>query len=159
MFHFEPITTANIISLFQVVAVIFGFYFSTQSLNATRASIGLAAQSLSATRDNIALATKNAQVQLYNNMLIQGRELQLKFMDGMAAGPDKDKVFIGIIIAYYASCFELGNILVLPDNAKKLLDNDVKESMNQKPFRARWDEVKNLHSKEFIRYVDALPGV
>jgi|SRR5579872_3647711 len=152
MFHLEPISTANIISLVQVAAVIVGFYFSVQSLN-------LAAKSLGATRDNIALATKNAQVQLYNNMLMQGRDLQLKFMDSLPVGPDKDKVFIGIIIAHYASCFELRNILDLPDNAKKLLDDDVKQSMLQKPFKARWDEVKNLHSKEFIRYVDSLPGV
>ncbi len=152
MVHLEPITTTNIISIVQVFAVILGFYFSWKSLDS-------ATQSLDATRVNIALATKNAQSQLYNNMLIQGRELQLKFMDDMAPEDEKHKIFMGIIFAYYASCFELRSILDLPDNAKKLLDNDIKESMRQEPFRKRFDEVKHLLSREFVQYVIGLGGV
>jgi hypothetical protein len=146
MFHFEPISTTNIISIAQLVAVIAGFYFSWSALNATRTSIEL--------------ATKNAQVQLYNDMLVQGRELQLKFMDDLVpAGDSKTKFFMGIIIAYYASCFELRGVLSLPPSAIKLLDNDVRESMRTPEFRRRFDELRNLHSREFGQFVDGLRGV
>jgi hypothetical protein len=146
MFSLEPITTTNIISIFQLIAVIAGFYFSVKTLNATRT--------------NIELATKNAQVQLYNNMLSQGRELQLKFMDDLVKGEkEKTKLFMGIIIAYYASCFELRRVLSLPASAEKMLDNDVRESMREPPFRDRFNELRNLHSKEFGAFVDSLRGV
>jgi hypothetical protein len=112
------------------------------------------------TRPSIALATKNAQVQLYNNMLSQGRELQLKFMDDLVKDDKaKTKLFMGIIIAYYASCFELRRVLSLPPSAEKMLDNDVKESMRDAAFRARFAELRMLHSKEFGAFVDGLPGV
>jgi hypothetical protein len=173
MFNFEPISTTNIISIVQVIVVILGFYFSwktldatrtniglaTLSLDATRTNIGLATQSLDATRTNIGLATQNAQAQLYNNMLIQGRELQLKFMDNLIPKDERQKFFMGIIIAYYASCFELRRVLSLPESAVKLLDNDVKESMREAPFRARFEELRNLHSREFGEYVHGLRGV
>jgi hypothetical protein len=173
MFHLEPISTANVISIVQVIAVMVGFFFSWQSLNAARQSIGVATQSLdathknialataslNATRENIGLATKNAQVQLYNNMLIQGRDLQLKFLDDMVSENEKVKTFQGIVIAYYASCFELRSILDLPENAKKLLDSDIKESMRQKSFRDRFEELRHLHSQKFGEYVNSLKGV
>ncbi len=159
MFHFEPISTTNIISIVQLIAVIVGFYFSWKTLDATRTNIGLAAQSLDAARTNIGLATQNAQVQLYNNMLIQGRELQLKFMDDLVPTGEKVGFFMAIIIAYYASCFELRMVLSLPESAEKLLDNDVRESMRDPAFRARFEELRNLHSREFGEYVNGLRGV
>jgi len=153
MFHFEPISTTNLISIVQLIAVIAGFYFSWRTL-----VLGL--QSLNATRTNIELATKNAQSQLYNNMLIQGRELQLRFMDDLVPeGAPKTKFFMGIIIAYYASCFELRRVLSLPTSAEKLLDNDVRESMRDTAFRQRFEELRGLHSREFGQYVDSLRGV
>ncbi|MCA1495854.1 hypothetical protein [Bradyrhizobium sp. NBAIM14] len=153
MFKFEAITTTNIISIIQLLAVIAGFYFSWRTL-----MLGL--QSLNATRANIELATQNAQSQLYHNMLIQGRGLQLKFMDDLVPeGETKTKFFMAIVIAYYASCFELRQVLSLPASAIKLLDNDVKESMRDPSFRQRFDELRNLHSREFGQYVDSLRGV
>jgi hypothetical protein len=153
MFRLEPITTTNIISIVQLGAVIAGFYFSWRTL-----ALGL--QSLNATRINIELATQNAQSQLYHNMLIQGRGLQLKFMDELVSeGQPKIKFFMAIIIAYYASCFELRQVLSLPPSAGKLLDNDVKESMRDPTFRQRFEELRNLHSLEFGQYVDRLRGV
>jgi hypothetical protein len=153
MFKLEPISTTNIISIVQLVAVIAGFYFSWRTL-------GLGLQSLNATRANIEIGTQNAQSQLYHNMLIQGRGLQLKFMDDLVpAGDPKTKFFMAIIIAYYASCFELRQVLSLPSSAVKLLDNDVKESMRDPTFRQRFEELRNLHSREFGQYVDSLRGV
>ena len=146
MFKIEPITTTNIISILQLLAVIAGFYFSVKTLVSTRT--------------NIELATKNAQVQLYNNMLNQGRDLQLKFMDDVIKNEkEKTSVFIGIIIAYYASCFELRRVLSLPPSAEKMLDNDIRESMRDPTFKARFEQLRNLHSKEFGAFVDSLRGV
>jgi hypothetical protein len=160
MFHLDPISTTNIISIVQLIAVIAGFYFSWKALDATRTSIGIATKSLDAARTNIGLATQSAQAQLYSNLLIQGRELQLKFMDDhVTAAAEKAKFFIGIIIAYYASCFELRRVLSLPESAQKLLDSDVKEAMRDDAFRKRFEELRLLHSREFGEYVDRLRGV
>jgi hypothetical protein len=184
MFHLEPVSTTNIISILQLCAVVAGFYFSWKALEATRTSIGVATQSLRVAGENLGLATKslgfagenlglatkslglatqNAQVQLYNNLLSQGRELQLRYMDeflkGEQVSEDKVNFFMGVVIAYYASCFELRTILTLPENAKKLLDSDVKESMRQEPFKKRFNELREFHSKEFGQFVDGLRGV
>jgi hypothetical protein len=159
MFHLEPISTTNIISVLQLIAVIVGFYFSWRALDATRTSIGIAAQSLDAARRNIGLATQNAQVQLYSNLLIQGRALQLKFLDDHVPSDEKVRFFMAIIIAYYASCFELRRVLSLPESAEKLLDNDVRESMRDAAFRSRFEELRNLHSRDFGEYVNGLRGV
>jgi len=159
MFHLEPISTANILTVVQIIVVVLGFYFSKKSLDAAGTSVGIATHSLEAARQNIELATRNAQSQLYSNLLIQGRTLQLKFMDDHVPDKDKTKFFMGIIIAYYASCFELRQVLSLPENAKKLLDNDVRESMRDSVFRQRFEELRNLHSREFGIYVDGLRGV
>lgn len=166
MFRFDPISTSNIISIVQLVAVIGGFYFSWNSLNATHTQIGLASQSLNiavtnlnTASDNLKLATDNAKAQLYNQMLMQGRELQLKFMDLLVPEPEKAKFFMAIIIAYYAGCFELRRVLSLPEYTARLLDNDIKESMRDNAFRERFDELRNLHSKDFGKHVDELRGV
>jgi len=159
MFHLEPISTTNILTVVQIIVVILGFYFSKKSLDATGTSVGIATQSLEAARKNIELATQNAQAQLYSNLLIQGRTLQLKFMDDHVPEDDKAKFFMAVIIAYYASCFELRRVLSLPVSAEKLLDSDVKESMRDPAFRQRFDELRNLHSREFGEYVNSLRGV
>jgi hypothetical protein len=95
VFHLEAISTSNIIGKIQVLVVLAGFYFSWQSLEATRTSVGFASQniqiaaqnlriaatSVTTASESLRLATANAQSQLYNQMLSQGRVLQLKFMD------------------------------------------------------------------------------
>lgn len=159
MFHFEPISTTNILTVLQITVVILGFYFSKKSLDAAGTSVGIATQSLEAARKNIELATQNAQAQLYSNLLIQGRTLQLKFMDDHVPEDNKAKFFMAVIISYYASCFELRRVLSLPASAEKLLDSDVKESMRDPAFRQRFDELRNLHSREFGEYVNSLRGV
>jgi hypothetical protein len=157
--HLEPISTTNILTIIQIIVVILGFYFSKKSLDAAGRSVGIATDSLEAARKNIQLATQNAQSQLYSNLLVQGRALQLKFMDDLVPDKDKAKFLQGVIIAYYASCFELRQVLSLPENAKKLLDNDVKESMRDPSFKQRFEELRNLHSREFGIFVDGLRGV
>jgi hypothetical protein len=159
MLDLEPISTTNILTILQILVIVLGFYFSKRSLDAASTSIGIATQSLEAARKNVELATQNAQAQLYSNLLIQGRTLQLKFMDDHVPDNDKANFFMAVIIAYYASCFELRRVLCLPASAEKLLDSDVKESMRDSAFRQRFDELRNLHSREFGDYVDRLRGV
>src|SRR5262245_30987790 len=99
MVKLEPLTTTNFISIVQVIAVIAGFYFSWRSLNAAA--------------ENLRLATRSAQAQLFNQIAIQGRELQYKFMDtflnenqSQSSLQQKQELFLGTVIGYYASCFE-----------------------------------------------------
>lgn len=177
MFDLQPVTTANIISIAQIIVVVAGFYFSWKSLEAAKTSIGIAANNLqvaatsvNTASQNLKLATDNAQAQLYNQMLAQGRELQLRFMDIVVQTPPtaskereefmkKVRFSIGIIIAYYAGCFELRRVLSLPDSANRLLDNDIRESMRDETFRKRWDEIKHLYSQQFNQYVNSSIGV
>lgn len=159
MFHLEPISTTNILTIIQIIVVILGFYFSKKSLDAAGKSVGIATDSLEAARKNIQLATQNAQAQLYSNLLIQGRTLQLKFMDDHVPDEKKVEFFMNVIIAYYASCFELRRVLSLPPTAEKLLDSDIKEAMREPAFRNRFEELRGLHSREFGEYVDGLRGV
>jgi len=84
MFHLEPVTTTNLFSVVQIIVMILGFYFAYNSLQATQTSVALAAQNLQVASQNLQTAanslnlnTANAQAQLYNQMLMQGRDLQL----------------------------------------------------------------------------------
>jgi hypothetical protein len=52
MFDFQPITTANLFTLAQILVVAIGFIFSWRSLEAARGS-------LDATRENVRLATQS----------------------------------------------------------------------------------------------------
>ena len=179
MFNFEPVTTSNVISILQIAVVLFGFIFSWRSLEATRANIKIASQSLDETRKNIAigtnslstasksltLATSNAQAQLYNQMVIQGRDLQYKFIDLYLDGEteeDRKKrqdQYTGTVLSYYAACYGLRSILDLPPSITKLLDDEVKQSMRAEPIRKKWDQISDNFSKEFIEYVGRLKGV
>lgn len=151
MFKLDPISTSNIFSIIQILVVIGGFYFSWRSLRA-------AIQTLS-------LGTRNAQAQLFNQMVVQGRDLQYKFMDIFLSGTtpteieQKQKHYIGTVIGYYASCFELRNVLELPEQVQKLLDSEIRELMREKQVRDKWDEVKHLHSQSFVTYVESNRGV
>ena len=151
MFNIEPLTTANLISIIQVIVVLFGFYFSWRSLQAAIKTLSL--------------GTKNAQAQLFNQMVIQGRDLQYKFMDIFLPGSTaaeveaKRKMYTGTVIAYYASCFELKNVLALPGQVEKLLDAELKELMREKQVRDKWDEIKHLHSQSFVSYVESNRGI
>lgn len=96
MFTLTPISTSNLFSAVQIVVVILGFYFSWKSLDATRksvqvasehlrvageslaatqASVNLAAQNVKIASDSLDHGTKNAQAQLFNDMVVQGRDL------------------------------------------------------------------------------------
>jgi len=165
MFDFEPITTSNVITVVQILVVVAGFFFSWRSLEATRASITIATANLATAATSLGLATSNAQAQLYNQMVLQGRDLQYKFMEIFYGGKtpeDEQKrrdLYTGVVIAYYAACFELRKVLALPESVEKLLNAELKELMRQTPFRNMWDGVKHLHSKEFIAHVNSLAGV
>ena len=151
MFKIEPISTTNILSILQILVVVGGFYFSWRSLEAAIKTLSL--------------GTRNAQAQLFNQMVIQGRDLQFKFAELFHGGNDEKNLkarqdhFIGTLLGYYSSCFELKNVLELPSNAEKLLKEDLRELMREGQVRKKWDDVKHLHSKEFVAYVDSVRGV
>lgn len=71
----------------------------------------------------------------------------------------KRKLYTGTLIGYYASCFEIRSVLPLSANAIKLMDADLRELMREKQVRDKWDEIKHLHSVEFVRHVDEIRGV
>ena len=121
IFDLQPLTTTNLLTIIQIGFVVFGFWFTYESIKTASASF--------------ALSTSNAQAQLYSQMLAQGRDLQFKFADLFFPGPEgvtqRRDQFIGTLIGYYSSCYELRRVLELPDNAKKLLDADIKESFRE----------------------------
>lgn len=151
MLKLEPITTSNFLSILQIIVVIIGFYFSWRSLNTAVTALSL--------------GTKNAQAQLFNQMVLQGRDLQYKFMDIYLPEDisgnvtERQRLYTGTVIGYYASCFELRNVLELPEQIQKLLDSEIRELMRQKNFREKWNEVKNLHSQKFVSYVESNVGI
>lgn len=179
MMDLSPLTTTNIITLLQILVVSLGFIFSWRALKATyegirtandslaiaAANAGTAMTNLGVAAQSLALGTSNAQAQLYNQMVIQGRDLQFKFAELFHGGEDSEKIkvrqdqFVGTLIGYYSSCFELKKVLTLPENVQKLLDSDLEELMRQRQVRGKWDDIKHLHSKEFVTHVDGLRGV
>jgi predicted O-linked N-acetylglucosamine transferase (SPINDLY family) len=179
MIDLGPLSTTNLINIIQILVVALGFIFSWKALKATHESIRTANASLAVAIKNtetamknlelaaqsLALGTSNAQAQLYNQMVIQGRDLQFKFAELFHGGSDAEKVqarqkqFVGTLIGYYSSCFELKKVLELPSNVQKLLDSDLSELLRQRQVREKWDDIKHLHSQEFVAYVDSLRGV
>jgi hypothetical protein len=151
MFNLTPISTSDLIFLLQVLVVSAGFYFSWRSLEA-------AIQTLN-------LGTRNAQAQLFNQIVLQGRDLNYKFMDIFLSGNgveelrEKQKLYTGTVIAYYASCYELKKVLALPPHVEKLLDAELRELMREKQIRDKWDEVKHLYSQDFLLYVESVRGI
>lgn len=151
MFDLKPITTNDLILVIQTLVIVGGFYFSWKTLVAAV--------------DSLKLSTRNAQAELFNQMIVQGRELQYKFMDLFIPGTgateieQKQKMYLGTLIGYYASCYELRSVLALPDQARKLLDEDLRELMREKQVRDKWEEVKHLHSQAFINYVEDNRGI
>lgn len=165
MFQLEPISTSNLISLLQIIVVVGGFAFSWMALKATNESIGVATQSLKTATDSLQLATSNAQAQLYNQIVLQGRDLQYKFIDIILEGESEEAKqrrkdqYVGTVISYYSACFEMRNILTLPESVIKLIDHELKETMKEDQVRAKWEKIKNNFSKEFIKHVQSLEGI
>lgn len=165
MFDWQPISTTNVISIAQIIVVLVGFIFSWRGLRATSRSIEIANDSLGTACRNLNLATANAQAQLYNQMVIQGRDLQFKFMeiyhngDGDENRLQRQRLYTGAVIGYYAACYGLRNVLELPRSVEKMLDSELSELMRQEGFRKQWDQISHLHSKEFVSYVASLRGV
>ncbi|WP_291986608.1 hypothetical protein [Candidatus Accumulibacter sp. ACC007] len=151
MFDLKALSTSDLILLAQTVAIVGGFYFSWRTLKAAADAFGL--------------STKNAQAELFNQMIVQGRDLQYKFMELFIPGntasdqAQRQKMYLGTLIGYYASCFELRSVLELPDQTRKLLDADLRELMREKQVRDKWEEVKPLHSQAFIKYVEDNRGI
>jgi hypothetical protein len=153
LFELGPITTTNLLTVVQIMVVALGFLFSWRSLKAALASVQL-------TERNVALATDNAMAQLVNQMVVQGRDLQYKVMEvdqtNQAAAAKKIDQYNGMIIAYFASCFELRSILKLPPNIIWLLDGELKLFIAAPSVQKKWTAVKSLHSKAFRAHVDSL---
>lgn len=160
MFDLTPISTTNLLSIVQIIVVVSGFYFSWKGLKATYQNLSTANQSLNLAVQNLALGTSNAQAQLFNQMVIQGRDLQFKFAELFHGGDDpanltaRQNQYIGTLLGYYSSCFELKKVLELPTNVDKLLAADLRELMRERQVRDKWDDIKHLHSKDFVVYVD-----
>ncbi|TAU55738.1 hypothetical protein ELI43_24375 [Rhizobium leguminosarum] len=165
MFDIGPLTTSNLLTIIQIIVVIIGFLFSWKSLKSTQTSIGVASNSLSTAVKSLDIATANAQAQLYNQMAMQGRDLQFRFMNeyhGAQTPADqkaRQELLTGTIIGYYAACFGLRNILVLPTSVTKLLDDELKQLIRQPAFRKRFDEIQDNFSREFIKHVSEMRGV
>ncbi|HEU0217780.1 MAG TPA: hypothetical protein VFQ90_14075 [Stellaceae bacterium] len=154
MLNLQPISTSNLLTLVQILILLVGFFFSIKSLDAARASINVAAQ-------NLQIATSNAQAQLYNQLVVQARDLQFKFMELYFSNdlPQKQEIFVGTLISFYSASFELRQVLSLPESFKKLLDNDLRELLREDVARRKWDQIRHLHSREFNEYVSSLRGV
>lgn len=172
MFQLDPISTSNIIAIIQAIIVVLGFYFSYSTLLTARKSLDAASANLKIAAENSQLAASNAQAQLFNQMIIQGRDLQFRrwplFVDPppvdeseKAALKVKQNDFRGLVISYYAACFELREVLQLPSTVGNLLDADIREIMRIKEFRDKLDEVKarNVLSGRFIDYIQRVSGV
>jgi hypothetical protein len=148
MFKLEPITTTNIISIVQILVVVAGFYFSWRSLEATRR--------------NLELATANAQAQLFNQLLNEARDLQYKFMEiyhGSNTEADtkaKQDQFIGTVISYYAACYSLRSILVLPPTVTRLFDEELRQLMQQELYRQKWTQLSPNYAPDFVDHVNKL---
>jgi predicted O-linked N-acetylglucosamine transferase (SPINDLY family) len=171
-----PLSTTNLINIIQILVVALGFIFSWMALKATHESIRTANGSLAVAMKNtetamknlelaaksLALGTSNAQVQLYNQMIMQGRDLQFRFAELFHGGSDAKEVqarreqFVGTLIGYYSSCFELKKVLELPSNVQKLLDPDLSEVMRAPQVREKWPGIKHFYSQEFVAYMDSL---
>ena len=151
MFELKPISTGDLILILQTLIIAGGFYISWKALIAAV--------------DTLTLSTRNAQAEIFNQMVLQGRDLQYKFMDLFIPGSEpkdlaqKQNMYLGTLIGYYASCFELRKVLALPDQAQKLLDADLRELMREEQVRKKWEEVKHLHSQSFIQYVEDNRGI
>ncbi|WP_321870686.1 hypothetical protein [Burkholderia ubonensis] len=151
MFDLKPVSTADLLTMIQTAAIVVGFYFSWQGLKSAS--------------ETLRLGTRNAQAQLFNEMIIQGRELQFKFVDLFHGGDAaavlqaKQDQFIGTLLGYYASCFEAQKMLKLPPEVTKLLDSDLKNLMAEERVRKKWESIRNNHSKEFAIHVESVRGV
>jgi hypothetical protein len=117
------------------------------------------------TAENAKITAANAQAQLFNQMVLQGRDLQWKFMDLFFNERDDDEIkkrremFMGMLIGYHSSCFELRNVLAIPPSVIKLMDADLKELFRQAVMRKKWEDIQNMYSKEFIQHDNSLKGV
>jgi hypothetical protein len=165
MFNLTPISTANLLSIVQIVVVISGFYFSWKGLKATYQNLNATNQSLGLAVQNFALGTSNAQAQLFNQMVIQGRDLQFKFAELFHGGDGAENLaarqdqYIGTLLGYYSSCFELKKVLELPENVERLLAADLRELMRERQVRDKWEDIKHLHSRDFVSYVDGVRAI
>lgn len=172
MFDLTPVSTSNLFAAAQIIVVVFGFWFSWRSLEAARKSLEIAGQSLSVASQNVQVAGKNlangtlnSQAQLFNQMVVQGRDLKFKYMDIFLGGDTQEdlaqrrELFLGAVISYYASCFELKQVLPLPKNVERLYRADLAKLMETKEARNKWDEIRSNFTKEFGAYVDDLRGV
>ncbi len=149
-FALDPITTSNLISIVQLIVVFGGFWISIKNLKSVKVNLSNAKESLN---NNL----QNNQVQLTNQVLAQGRELQFKFAEVFipdGENEEKQEHFIRMLISYYASSFELQQILPLPENYNKLFKADIRASMKNETVSKIWGQVKLNYSKEFNSFIN-----
>lgn len=148
LFDLGPITTSNVLTIIQIFVVFFGFLFSYQSLKAARNSVDVAAI--------------NARAQLVNQLVLQGRDLQYKFIQTFHRGTEAQEVeqsksaFRGMIIAYFSSGFELRRILDLSGDVAQLLDGELKQVLRDPAMYQKWTEIEELYSDAFREHVKGL---
>jgi hypothetical protein len=159
------IKAGDIILTIQTVAIIAGFYFSVRTLSDTKSSIRIASDNLNTATRSLQETTANNQAQLYNQMVIQGRDLVYKHMEIYYSGDteeakrERQKLYIGSVLSYYAACFGMRSILSLPKSITKLLDAELKDLMREEVVRKRYEELKSGFSTEFVQYVVNNTGV
>jgi len=154
LFDITPITTTNLLTILQILIVLAGFLFSWKALSSTRQSIDIATRSLDT-------ASRNAQAQLYEKIAAQGRELQFKFATEFLADDQNARrdLFIGTMIGYYAATYGQREILELPETVTKLLDEELRQLLSQRPVRDKFEKMKHGLSRKFIEYAESLRGV
>jgi hypothetical protein len=168
LFDVQPISTTNLFTAAQILVVGLGFIFSWiairtgwNALNITTQNLEIATKSLNTSVNNLEMATASARAQLYNQMVIQARDLQFRFMELFFEDdlPAKQDIFLGTLIGYYAACFEMRRLFKMPESVEKLLDADLKKLLDEPRFVRKWESIRNMYSREFNAYVTALPGV
>ena len=92
---------------------------------------------------------------------MQGRELQFKGWDLFYATDQakRQDLFWGTMLAYYSAIYETSRIVELPDNIKKVMDEELREQLRKDNVRAIWDDIRHLHSDAFGLYVDRVRGI
>jgi hypothetical protein len=137
--------------LWRIVTAI-GFIFAVKSLQVSARSADLTAA--------------NAQAQLFNQMVMQGRDLQFKQIDLLCQDPaaapslkEQFENFAGIVLSYYSSCFELRSVLSMPGPVVRLQDAELKEVMRKPDFQKKMAELGSGFSSRFIQHVRDLEGV
>ena len=108
-------------------------------------------------------SARTARADAQYKLLKEGRDLRIKFNEAyrISDAGERDAAldsFRGLIIAYYAGCFELAEQVSLTDKKIKMLQADLCGVLRDPDFRAKWKALQVGFSREF-RAIVASCGV